>query len=368
MFSLTQFLTGVVILSISPVNCVGTAFIANWCSFEVYVWSVANVTNNTINYLAPIIGEFSETYRTNPNGGGISLKISMTPVDSNITQFEYTYHINDSNIFYDISNVNGYPFEEWGLALSPSSPNCSSISCDPYVPVCADVYNQPSDFATKNCDVSANLTLTLCPYQRTSTETATATITTTDAAGDTSLTTITTVISPVEPTTILSPSQTTLTETLTMTTDAAGDTVLTTITTVISPVEPTTILSLSQTTLTETLTATVMTTDAAGETVLTTLTTVISPVEPMTILSPSQTTLTETLTITTDAAGDTVLTTLTTVISPVEPTTILSPSQTTSTETITITATDAAGNTILTTLTAVISPVVPTTISVEPFC
>jgi hypothetical protein len=210
MFSPTLLILGVVVLSTSPVNCVGTAFIKNWCDFEVYVWSVANVTNNTINYIAPTIGDFNETYRTNPNGGGISLKIARTPTplfDSDITQFEYTYNTSNPRVYYDISNVNGYPFEEWGLALSPSAANCSSVSCDPGVPTCADVYNQPhDDWATKNCDVSANLTLTLCPAQRTSltsTATVTATMMTTDSGGSTFLSTLTTVINPVEPTTIL---------------------------------------------------------------------------------------------------------------------------------------------------------------------
>ena len=80
MCRLSLLIFGVAALSISPVNCQGTAFIQNWCNFEVYVWSIANVPNNT-NYLAPIIGDFGETYRTNPNGGGISLKIATIPVD-----------------------------------------------------------------------------------------------------------------------------------------------------------------------------------------------------------------------------------------------------------------------------------------------
>jgi hypothetical protein len=207
MFSPILLILGVAVLSTSPVNCVGTAFFENWCNSEVYVWSVANVPNNTINYLAPVIGDFNETYRTNPNGGGISLKIATAPVDSDITQFEYTYLTENPNVYYDISNVNGYPFEEWGLALSPPAPNCSSISCDPGVALCPDVYNKPDDdLATKNCDVSANLTLTLCPAQRTtltSTATVTATVMTTDSGGSPILSTLTTVINPIEPTTIL---------------------------------------------------------------------------------------------------------------------------------------------------------------------
>lgn len=145
MFRSTLLIFGVAIFNSSSVNGVGTAFIENWCNSEVYVWSVANVLNDTVNYLAPTIGGFNETYRTNPNSGGISLKIATTEDDSIITQFEYTYNPSNPNVYYDISNVNGYPFEEWGLALSPSAPNCPSVSCDPGVAICADVYNQPHD-------------------------------------------------------------------------------------------------------------------------------------------------------------------------------------------------------------------------------
>jgi hypothetical protein len=207
MLSPILLVCGSVTLGVSPVNCVGNAFIENWCDAEVYVWSVANVTNNTMISLTPRVGDYNETYRTNPNGGGISLKIAKDPVDSDITQFEYTYHVDDPVVYYDISNINGYPFEEWGLALSPSAPNCSSISCDPGVPLCADVYNKPDDnFVVKGCDASVNLSPTLYPPQTTMltiAETVTATIIPTDPAGDPSPATLTTVINPVVSTTIL---------------------------------------------------------------------------------------------------------------------------------------------------------------------
>jgi hypothetical protein len=293
---------GVAALSISLVNCQGTAFIQNWCNFEVYVWSIANVTNNTINYLAPITGDFSETYRTNPNGGGISLKIATIPDDLYITQFEYTYHTDNPNVYYDISNIEGYPFEIWGLALSPSTPSapfCSSISCDPGVALCPDAYNEyDDDYVVRNCDVSTDLTLTLCPFQTTmvtATEPVAATTTTADAGGNTFQSTPTTVLTPAEPTTIPL-SQTTMvtatvttlaavttTESLTTLTTVFTVAVQSTLTTVFTSVEPTTIPP-SQTTpvetttfaLAEAVTETVLTTDAGGNSFWTTLTTVLA--------------------------------------------------------------------------------------------
>ena len=167
MFKFPILRFGVILLLMDLIKCLGVAIIENQCRFEVYAWSVANVTNATTNSLTPGIGGFAETFRTNPNGGGISLKIATTQNDSIITQFEYTYHTNESNVYYDISNVNGYPFAEWGIALNPSFTNCSSIVCTPEVLICSNVYNEPNDdYAVKSCDTSSNLTLTLCPWNR----------------------------------------------------------------------------------------------------------------------------------------------------------------------------------------------------------
>jgi len=237
------------------------------------------------------------------------LKIATVTDDSFITQFEYTYHPDNPILAYDISNINGYPFENWGLYLSPSSGDCSSITCDPGVALCLDVYNQPNDdFAVKSCDVSANLTLTLCPPQTTSLETATVTVTTTDSAGDAILTTLATTVTSVGPVTT---SQGTLPETVTVDSESSS----TTATTI--NLEP--------------VVVTLMTTDTAGDPTLTTLTTTITSVGPVVTSQDTASDIvttdpatTNTITIssetifraseTTDAAGQLSLTTLTTVI------------------------------------------------------
>ena len=170
----------VVILSMSHVNCVGTANIMNRCNFEIYVWSVTNEPNNIINTLAPNSGFYSEEYRLNSNDEGISLKIATVSVDTVITQLEYTYHLDNPNVYYDVSNINGYPFEEWGLTLFSSIPTCLTVSCDPGVPECLNIYNKWNDDAqaVKNCDISGNLVLFLCPPQSQSSSTTTSTTTT----------------------------------------------------------------------------------------------------------------------------------------------------------------------------------------------
>jgi hypothetical protein len=130
----------------------------NQCDFDVFIWSVANVPNNS-QTVAPN-NFWSEPYRLNPNGGGISLKVATQSIDTTIVQLQYTYHVDDPNIPYDISNLNGYPFMEWGFNLFPSIPSCPTVLCDPGVPLCANGFNNP-----KSCDVAGNLVLFLCPPQ-----------------------------------------------------------------------------------------------------------------------------------------------------------------------------------------------------------
>ncbi|KAL6240252.1 hypothetical protein RBB50_012857 [Rhinocladiella similis] len=323
MANLVHFIFATALLNIFSVTCIGTAFIQNQCDVDVYVWSIANVPNDTINYLEPNVGRYNETYRVNPNGGGISLKIATVPDDSFITQFEYTYHPDNPILAYDISNINGYPFENWGLYLSPSSGDCSNITCDADVTLCPEVYNHPyDDFAVQSCDVSANLTLTLCP-PTTSSETVTETVTTTNSAGDATLTTLTTAVMPVGPMTL---SQGTLPETVTMNSERSSMTATTT------HLEP--------------VTVTLMTTDTASDPTLTTLTTTIPSVGPVVT---SQDTASEI--VTTHSDGSSTAPTMTN-LDPVTASTTI----TISSETIfrASETTDAAGQLSLTTLTTVI--------------
>jgi len=141
---------------------VGNAKIINLCNFPIFVWSTANETNTTTNFLPANNGFYTENYRFNPNGGGISLKIATVPVDTVITQFEYTYTANNPNVYYDISNINGYPFQQWGFKLIPSISSCPSVFCAPGPQPCTDVYNLPDDIATKSCDLSTDLSFSLC--------------------------------------------------------------------------------------------------------------------------------------------------------------------------------------------------------------
>lgn len=109
MFKLTTTVLGLALVRLS--RAVGSISIKNQCDFPVNLWSVSDQQGPMVT-LSSNGGEYSETYRTNPNGGGISIKI--TPEDyvtDPVTQLEYTL---TDLIWYDVSNINGMPFQNYG--------------------------------------------------------------------------------------------------------------------------------------------------------------------------------------------------------------------------------------------------------------
>ncbi|KKZ59820.1 hypothetical protein EMCG_05349 [[Emmonsia] crescens] len=152
--------TATTFAALLPSVLAGTARVKNNCPHPVYLWPVANTGNVPSHTINPG-GTYDEQYRANPNGGGISLKISNTPSDATITQFEYT--LAGSKVFYDISNINGYPLVHGGVSLTPSSGQCPAVICPAGEHFCNGAYNQPDDnHATHACSSSADLTMTLC--------------------------------------------------------------------------------------------------------------------------------------------------------------------------------------------------------------
>ena len=166
-----------------PASGIGKAIVVNSCNFPVYYKSVTNYDPLPSNIDAG--SSYSEIYRPNPNGGGVSIKISsnqsigtasdmMGAFDqSTIIQFEYTLNLTQAMVYYDISNVNGYypsvdtgspwPFEEYGLILEGSDNECTTVTCLPGVQTCTAAYTLPNDnWATHGCMYCNTLVLTLC--------------------------------------------------------------------------------------------------------------------------------------------------------------------------------------------------------------
>lgn len=137
----------------------GTTTLLNKCSFPVYFSTVSD-------FAAPVktlqSGEtYNESYLTNPNGGGVSVKIAKDPSLASATQFEYT--LMPGTLWYDLSNINGDPFQADGMSLMTSDPNCRNVLCPAGNTICKEAYNQPfDDWATAGCNSVPNTALTLC--------------------------------------------------------------------------------------------------------------------------------------------------------------------------------------------------------------
>lgn len=140
----------------------GRANINNQCKETAYIWSIADSADAQMVTLSPG-GSYSEIYRVNMNGGGISLKMAATPSQGQVSQFEYTVGDSGSRVYYDLSNINGYPFKDGGISITPSDSSCVPVACDAGVANCHEAYNQPyDDYATHGCPISSDLNLVLC--------------------------------------------------------------------------------------------------------------------------------------------------------------------------------------------------------------
>ncbi|MCJ1339966.1 hypothetical protein MMC09_005258 [Bachmanniomyces sp. S44760] len=145
--------------------------VRNDCTIPVYVWLVLDEPIATLKYSTVTKDQpWSQEYANKTSGGGPSIYVSnTTDYTQPHTQFEYKQ---DAKVWYDMSNINGYPFGTGGMNLSTSSPDCPFVDCpasDPPLP-CKVAYNVPDDTDTKACDYAEDLevTLHLCPELATS--------------------------------------------------------------------------------------------------------------------------------------------------------------------------------------------------------
>jgi hypothetical protein len=150
-----------VLLALAPTAMAGTATVVNNCGFPIYFASVGQSQHAN---MAQMQGSYSESY--GEQGNGISIKLSPSE-GGPVSQFEITP--SGGKIFYDLSNIDGYPFADGGMSLSPSmsndpnNPTCVPIDCPAGDSVCTAAYNQPDDTRTHVCSEQANLVLTMCP-------------------------------------------------------------------------------------------------------------------------------------------------------------------------------------------------------------
>ena len=157
----------------------GQAIVKNSCGDEAYFWSCGDTEGPKVT-IAPG-SSHSETYAAKTGGGGYSYKLAtkystgpkagQAPESiydlpqPNITQFEITVGAPGppaNMVWYDISNINGYPFVAGGLSVT-SSDGSVNVRCPKDVLYCQAAYNQPhDDHATGSAPESVDLTMELC--------------------------------------------------------------------------------------------------------------------------------------------------------------------------------------------------------------
>lgn len=107
-------------------------------------------------------GAYTEQWRTNSDGGGISIKMATTTSESSVLQFEYTE--SEGTLWWDLSSINldsDSEFISSGFAVTTDDSSCSVASCAAGDKDCADSYQNPDDLDTKSCSSSAAFTMTL---------------------------------------------------------------------------------------------------------------------------------------------------------------------------------------------------------------
>ncbi|PGH12368.1 hypothetical protein AJ79_04316 [Helicocarpus griseus UAMH5409] len=149
-------------VALLPTTLAGKAKIENKCPDTLYMWPIAHTGSVEKISIAP--GDsYEEEMRTNDNGGGISLKLGKSETDEKVSQFEYTLSPDGDKVFYDLSNIDGYPFADDGVTITPSDGSCPVVTCPAGEELCKDAYNVwNDDHATKGCPSSTDLTMTVC--------------------------------------------------------------------------------------------------------------------------------------------------------------------------------------------------------------
>lgn len=140
----------------------GGVTIVNHLNTTLYLWSVSN-TQGPMQTL-PQGGSYSEKWRVNPNGGGVSIKMATSPSQADVLQYEYT--VSDPQIYWDLSCINmgtNSEFTKYGFGVTNNGgSSCPAASCAPGDTACADAYLYPSDNqATHGCPISTDFTLTI---------------------------------------------------------------------------------------------------------------------------------------------------------------------------------------------------------------
>ncbi|KAL2815553.1 hypothetical protein BJX63DRAFT_389859 [Aspergillus granulosus] len=143
----------------------GGVTIVNNMDVDVYAWSVTDSVSN-MHTLSAGGGSYTETWQTNANGGGVSIKLSTSQDQNDVLQFEYTEA--GDTIYWDMSCIDmdraASTFTQHGFDVEPSqtSVDCPPVTCHAGDTACAEAYLKfNDDHATHGCPIDTTFTLSL---------------------------------------------------------------------------------------------------------------------------------------------------------------------------------------------------------------
>jgi len=151
-------LASVALMATSAVaTSVGTAYVVNKCNYEVTLCNVpaSDGGYSEIDQTLQPNDSYSQQWTELTNGNGWSIKLSKDTTLENIMQYEYTFH-NDGTIWYDLSDVNGNPWDgNWEITADSPSSTCSPKQ---------QAYRYATDdaYGMQACPQDSEITVTLC--------------------------------------------------------------------------------------------------------------------------------------------------------------------------------------------------------------
>lgn len=140
----------------------GGVTIKNNSPHTIYMWIFDSPATPVMETLAAG-QELGHDWRINPDGGGVSIKVSTVPDISNVVQYEYT--VAGDTIFWDLSLINmnllaivGNILPALGFQVTSPESSCMSVVCQAGIIQCPAAYLFPSDdHATHGCPVNTNM-------------------------------------------------------------------------------------------------------------------------------------------------------------------------------------------------------------------
>jgi hypothetical protein len=117
-------------------NALGYAKVINDCSYPIYLWSVSNVTGPEVT-LKPGM-KYHEQFSTTH---GVAIKITTVPggIFNGSPEIDFGYTVGSQGLFYDLTDVNGDPFNGKSGPIVPSDSSCPTASLGQGTVFCSDI-------------------------------------------------------------------------------------------------------------------------------------------------------------------------------------------------------------------------------------